>query len=313
MKENLFIRVGPTGIGKTNLSIELAKALNGEIISADSMQIYKYMDIGTAKVSKDEMKGVPHYLVDIVNPDEDFTVSNYKENAKKIISEINLKGKLPIVVGGTGLYINSLIYDLNFTKVTSDNKLRDRLEDIGNEYGNEFLHNKLKNIDKISAEKINKNDRKRVIRAIEIYKITGKPMSTHNKDFRKPNNEYNETIIGLNMDRAKLYEKINHRVDLMINDGLIDEVKFLLNMGYNKNLVSMQGIGYKEIIMYLEGNISLEESIQIIKKGSRNYAKRQLTWFRRNKQIHWVNIDDYSDFNILVEELAYNFKNKDFK
>lgn len=313
MKENLFIIVGPTGIGKTRVSISLAKALNGEVISADSMQIYKHMNIGTGKIRKKEMEGISHHLIDIVNPDEDFTVSNYKRSAKKIISEINSRGKLPIVAGGTGLYINSLIYDLNFTKVASNDKLRIELEDIGDEYGNEFLHNKLKEIDEKSAVKIHKNDRKRVIRAIEIYKVTGKPMSLHNKDFRKPNNEYNLTMIGLNMDRKKLYEKINSRVDLMIKNGLLEEVKSLLDMGYNKELISMQGIGYKEIIMYLEGDISLDESIELIQKGSRNYAKRQLTWFKRNEKINWINVDDFSHFNHLIDHIILQFNSKSFK
>lgn len=313
MKENLFMIVGPTAIGKTGVSIALTKALNGEIISADSMQIYKYMDIGTAKVKKEEMEGIPHYLVDIINPDQDFTVSNYKDCAKKIITEIHSRGKLPIVVGGTGLYINSLIYDLNFTKVASDNKLRIELEKIGDKYGNKFLHNKLKKIDEESARKIHENDRKRTIRAIEIYKVTGKPMSLHNKNFRKPNNDYNLTIIGLNMDRERLYQRINNRVDLMVSDGLLEEVKNLLNMGYDKNMISMQGIGYKEIIMYLEGHIELDKSIEIIKRGSRNYAKRQLTWFRRNKTINWMNVDDFADFNSLVKNIIYNFETKNFK
>lgn len=313
MKENLFILTGPTAIGKTNVSIELAKALNGEIISADSMQIYKHMDIGTAKIKKEEMQEIPHYLVDIIDPDEDFTVANYKENAQKFISEINSKEKLPIVVGGTGLYINSLIYDLNFTKVPSDPKLREKLEKIGEEYGNDFLHNKLKQIDEESSIKINKNDRKRIIRAIEIYKITGKPRSLHNNNFRKPNNEYNFTMIGLNMDRKDLYDRINARVDSMIDNGLLDEVKSLLDMGYNKDLISMQAIGYKELIMYLEGKISLEESIEVIKKASRHYAKRQLTWFRRNEFINWINIDAFPDKSSLIEYIICNFKNKTFQ
>lgn len=313
MKENLFIIVGPTGIGKTSVSISLAKALDGEIVSADSMQIYKYMNIGTAKIQNEEMKDIPHYLVDFVNPDVDFTVSNYKRNAKKIISEINSREKLPIVVGGTGLYINSLIYDLNFTKVISNEKLRIKLENMADEFGNKFLHNRLKEIDPKSAEKIHKNDRKRVIRAIEIYEVTGKPMSLHNKDFRKPNDEYNLTMIGLNMDRKKLYEKINKRVNIMIEKGLIEEVKGLLKMGYNKDLISLEGIGYKEIIMYLEDDISLDESIELIKKNSRNYAKRQLTWFRRNEKVNWLDLDDFSDFNSLIKHIIFKYENKGFK
>lgn len=312
MKENLFILIGPTAVGKTDVSIELAKRLNGEIISADSMQIYKYMNIGTAKIKKEEMQGIPHYLVDIIKPDKDFTVSNYKEKAKSIIKDINKRNKLPIVVGGTGLYVNSLIYDLNFTKVESDDKLRCKLDNLGNKYGNEYLHDKLKKVDIESARKININDRQRIIRAIEIYKLTGKPRSEHNKNFRKLNNEYNLSMVGLNMDREKLYNRINHRVDIMIDNGLVEEVKSLLERGYKKSLISMQGIGYKEIIMYLEGDITLDKSIEIIKQGSRNYAKRQLTWFRREKRVNWVNVDDFSDLNSLVDHIVCNFKNKSF-
>lgn len=299
MKEKLIVIVGPTGIGKTSLSLEIASSLNGEIISADSMQIYKYMNIGTAKIKEDEMKNIPHYLIDFLEPDEEFSVSNYRDRTKQIITKINNKDKIPILVGGTGLYVNSIVYDLNFTKVASDEDVRAELENSKNKFGNEYLLNMLREVDPKSADRINVNDTKRIIRAIEIYKITGKPMSLHNNNFRKINDDYNLAMIGLNMDRKKLYDRINHRVDEMIQNGLIDEVKSLIESGYDKNLISMQAIGYKEIIMYLEGSVTLERAIEMIKKGSRNYAKRQLTWFRREDRIKWFNIDKYDNINEL--------------
>lgn len=311
-KDNLFILVGPTASGKTSVSIELAKKLNGEIISADSMQIYKHMDIGTAKVTPEEMEDIPHYLIDIVYPDEEFTVADYKENAEKFIADINSRKKLPIVVGGTGLYVNSLVYDLNFTQVPPNEEIRNRLESLADKYGNEYIHKMLEKIDNESYNKINVMDRKRIIRAIEIYEVTGKPMSEQNKNFRKPIDKYNLVVVGLNMDREKLYERINLRVDKMVEEGLVEEVSKLLEMGYNKDLVSMQGIGYKEIISYLEGELTLEESLELIKKGTRNYAKRQLTWFRRDKRIKWVNVDEFSSMDYLIEYII-DYSEKIFK
>lgn len=302
-KENLFVLLGPTAIGKTDISIDLAKKMNGEIISADSMQIYKYMDIGSAKVTKKEMKDIKHHLIDFLYPDEEFTVANYKCRAEKLITEISNNNKLPIVAGGTGLYINSLVYDLHFTQVAPNEVFRNKLEKIAEEKGNEFLHQKLAEIDELSSEKISINDQKRVIRALEIYEVTGKTMSEYNKNFRKPVEKYNLVMVGLNMDRAKLYERINLRVDIMIESGLVEEVKHILSKGYNKDLVSMKGIGYKEIIMYLEGTLTLVESIELIKQKSRNYAKRQLTWFRRDDRIKWVDLDDYSLKESLSNEI----------
>lgn len=304
MKENLFILMGPTAVGKTSLSIKLAKELNGEIISADSMQIYKYMDIGTAKVTESEMDGIIHHMVDIIEPDKSFSVSNYKDLTSQLISEINNRKKLPIVVGGTGLYINSLTYNLNFSSVAPDEKIRSRLELLGDQYGNEYLHEMLSMVDKESAERISIKDRKRIIRALEIYEITGSTMTEYNKNFRSLNTDYNLVMVCLNMERSKLYENINKRVDIMIEMGLIDEVKKILSMGYNKDLVSLQGIGYKEIIQYLENEISLADAIEKIKQGSRNYAKRQLTWFRRDNRIKWVDVDDFKSIN----ELSYEIK-----
>lgn len=309
-KDNLFILIGPTAIGKTALSIELAKRFNGEIISADSMQIYKYMDIGSAKVTKEEMDGIPHYLLDIVAPDEEFTVAKYKRNAVELIKDINNRNKLPMVVGGTGLYINSLVYNLDFTEVPPNEEIRKELEDLANKYGNEYLHQELEKIDSKAASILSINDRQRMIRALEIYKITGVSKSDQNPNFREPVTDYNLVMIGLNMDRATLYERINKRVDIMLENGLIEEIKMLMDMGYNKDMVSMKGIGYKEMMMYLEGSISLEEAIEMIKKGSRNYAKRQLTWFRRDPRIHWVYVDEFESTDKIADHILEYSKDK---
>ncbi len=306
LKENLCIIVGPTSIGKSDLAINLAIKHNGEIISADSMQIYKYMDIGTAKVKKDEMKGIPHHMIDIITPDVGFTVSNFKNGAKEHITEIYSKGKLPIVVGGTGLYVNSLIYNLDFAQIPPNEELRLQYEDLIEKFGNEYLHEQLVKVDPISGEKISVNDKKRIMRALEIYDTTGKTMSEHNKNFRVMNEDYNLVYIALNMDRKDLYEKINNRVDIMFQNGLVEEVKDILEMGYNKDLIALKAIGYKEIIMYLENEITLEEASEMIKKGSRNYAKRQLTWFRRDNRIKWINVDEY-DNNIDIGNIISNY------
>jgi len=309
MKENLLIITGPTAVGKTNSSIKLAKDLNGEIISADSMQIYKYMDIGTAKIQREEMQGIKHHLVDIIYPDEDFTVSDYKNKATSIISNINRDTRLPIVVGGTGLYINSLVYKLNFATVPPNEVLREKYENLANEYGNKYIHEQLSKVDKESGKKIHVRDRRRIIRALEVYHTSGITMSQYSKDFRQESDEYNLAMICLNMNRAKLYDKINSRVDQMMDKGLIQEVKDILEMGYNKDLVSLQGIGYKEIIMYLDGYINLNEAVEKIKQGSRNYAKRQLTWFRRDKRIQFIDIDYFNDSNELVTNIKTYINN----
>ncbi len=314
-KDNLCILIGPTAIGKTDLSIRLAGHLNGEIISADSMQIYRHMNIGTAKISEKEMKGIPHYLVDIVYPDEEYSVADYKNQAVEIIKDINSRGKTALLVGGTGLYINSLVYDLNFSRAAANDDIRMKYEALADRYGNEYLHSELMKIDSVSANKIKLGDRKRLIRAIEVYEVTGKKMSDQNMNFRKESEDFNLIMLGLNMDRTKLYERINSRVDKMLEDGLVDEVAKLLEMGYHKNLTSLQGIGYKEIIMYMEGQISLDEAIEKIKRGTRNYAKRQLTWFKRDRRIKWFDIDKFSDIEDLLESiLAYTYgqlKNKE--
>ena len=308
MKKNLVILLGPTGIGKTDLSLKLAKALNGEIISCDSMQIYKYMDIGSAKVSRDDQLEIKHHMVDIVYPEEEFTVADFKRKAEAIINDLNNKGKLPIVTGGTGLYINSLVYNLNFTRVGADYELRAELEDLAEKNGAKVVHNILTNVDPESAKKLHPNDLKRVIRAIEIYKLSGTTMSQYNKNFRTEVTDYNLSMIGLTMDRQNLYERINLRVDKMIEAGLIDEVKFLLDKGYTKDLVSMQGIGYKEFIDYLDDKMTLEDTIDLVKKKSRNYAKRQLTWFRRDNRIKWFDKDEYLKEEDILKDIITEIK-----
>lgn len=280
--ENLIIITGPTGIGKTELSLELAKKYKGEIISSDSMQIYKKLNIGTAKIDLNKTS-ILHHMVDIIEPSDNFTVADFKNSAKKIITDINNRDGLPFLVGGTGLYINSLVYNLDFTETEPDYEYRDELREILEEEGSEFLYEKLQDQDKNMAEKIHKNNGQRIIRALEILKNGNKK----GDNFREENNDYNLIYIGLNMDRAKLYQKINQRVDKMIDLGLIDEVKNLLDEGLDKNSQSLKAIGYKEVISYLDGNIVFDEMVDLIKKNSRHYAKRQLTWFRRDKRIKW--------------------------
>lgn len=280
--ENLIIITGPTGIGKTELSLELAKKYKGEIISSDSMQIYKKLNIGTAKIDLNKTS-ILHHMVDIIEPSDNFTVADYKNSAKKIITDINNRDGLPFLVGGTGLYINSLVYNLDFTETEPDYEYRDELREILEEEGSEFLYEKLQDQDRDMAEKIHKNNGQRIIRALEILKSGNKK----GDNFREENKDYNLIYIGLNMDRAKLYEKINQRVDKMIDLGLVDEVKNLLDEGLDKNSQSLKAIGYKEVISYLDSEIDFAEMVDLIKKNSRHYAKRQLTWFRRDKRIKW--------------------------
>ena len=280
--ENLVIITGPTGIGKTELSLELAKKYKGEIISSDSMQIYKKLNIGTAKIDLNKTS-IPHHMIDIIEPSDNFTVADFKNSAKKIITDINNRGGLPFLVGGTGLYINSLVYNLDFTETEPDYEYRDELREILEEEGSEFLYEKLQDQDSDMAEKIHKNNGQRIIRALEILKSGNKK----GDNFREENKDYNLIYIGLNMDRAKLYEKINQRVDKMIDLGLVDEVKNLLDEGLDKNSQSLKAIGYKEVISYLHSEIDFAEMVDLIKKNSRHYAKRQLTWFRRDKRIKW--------------------------
>ncbi|WP_195946827.1 tRNA (adenosine(37)-N6)-dimethylallyltransferase MiaA [Paraclostridium bifermentans] len=304
----LVILTGPTAVGKTNLSIQLAKKMNMEIISADSMQIYKYMDVGSAKVTEDEMNGVKHYLIDEITPDYSFSVSEFQERANDYINQIVKKGKFPLVTGGTGLYLNSLIYNMDFAKSDADNELREMLRVELEENGIDYMYEKLKSLDEEAANRIHKNNTKRVIRAIEVC-MSGKKMSDFSNDL-KLNEKYEPIIIVLNRDREHLYRRINKRVDIMISQGLEDEVKTLLNMGYSSDLVSMQGIGYKEIIKYLNDEYTYEEAIEIIKRDSRRYAKRQLTWFRRYENAKWFDLDNYNDEKILLNDVISYIEKK---
>lgn len=295
IKKPLIVLTGPTGVGKTDLSIKLAKAINGEIISADSIQVYKYMDVGSAKITPEEMSGVKHYLIDILEPDEEFNIYLFKEYAKKAMEEIWNKGKIPIITGGTGFYIQSIIYDIEFSEEETDKEIRNKYEELAKLHGNSYVHNILREIDPESAKIIHENNLKRVIRAIEYYEHTGEKISVHNERESEKISPYNFRYFVLNRDRDVLYERINKRVDKMIEDGLVDEVKELINKGYSKDLTSMQGIGYKEIIEHLEGNISLSEAIEKIKQDTRHFAKRQLTWFRREKEVIMLNYEDFDN------------------
>ncbi len=304
-KKPLIILTGPTASGKTELSVRLADRIGGEIISADSIQVYKHMDIGSAKVTKEEMQGIKHYLIDEFEPDEEFNIYIFKERAKKYVNEIHNKGKIPIVAGGTGFYIQSLIYDIDFDEEENDKSYRIELESIAEEKGNEYLHNMLKLVDEKAAADIHQNNVKRVIRALEYHKMTGKKISEHNEEQREKESPYNFKYYVLNMDRDILYDRINRRIDIMLENGLVDEVKKLIDMGYNRNLVSMQGLGYKEIASYLDGEISLDEAIYILKRDTRHFAKRQLTWFRRERNVEFINYEDFNmDKDKMLEYMA---------
>ena len=291
MLSKVIIILGPTASGKTKTSIEVAKKFNGEIISADSMQIYKFMDIGTAKPDLLERDGIKHYLIDEIFPDETFSVAKFQSLALNYIECILKAGKTPIVTGGTGLYLNSLIYNINFSETISDWDLRERLTQIALEKGNSFLHHMLEEIDPVAAAKIHENNIKRVIRAIEVFEYTKKTITSHQEISLLTPPKHQFILFGLKMDRAILYERINKRVDIMFEKGLVGEVQQLVEMGYHHQTIAMQGIGYKEILQYLKGEFSLSEVIEIIKRNSRHYAKRQLTWFNKIEDIHWVDTD----------------------
>lgn len=302
-KKPLIILTGPTAVGKSALSISLAKDIGGEIISADSMQVYKYMDIGTDKISPEQMEGVTHYLVDEFEPDEEFNVVTFQKYAKKYISEIHKKNKIPILVGGTGFYIQAVLYDIDFKGAKDDYTYRNKLEELAKKKGRDYIHNQLEKVDPESAKAIHPNNLQRVIRALEYYKETGELMSLHNKKQKDKTSPYDFCYFVLNKDREKLYNSINLRVDEMIEEGLVDEVKSLLDRGYTEDLVSMQGLGYKEIIPYIQGERTLEEAIYLLKRDTRHYAKRQLTWFRREKNINWINKEDYTNDNNILSHM----------
>ena len=301
-KKKLIILTGPTAVGKTKLSIETARMLNAEIISADSMQVYKYMDIGTAKITKEEMEDITHYMVDELEPDEEFNAVVFKRLALKYMDEIYKKGKIPLIVGGTGFYIQALLYDIDFTENDDDGgAIRKELEELARVKGGEYLHSELAKVDKESADDIHPNNVKKVIRALEYYKLTGQKMSEHNKEQRQKESPYNFLYLVLNDDRQLLYDRIDKRIDIMLKDGLIDEVKFLKEKGYAKDLVSMQGLGYKEILDYLDGSSTLDEAIYILKRDTRHFAKRQLTWFRREKVTTWIDKSKFESDDAILE------------
>ena len=302
-KPTVIVICGPTASGKTALSIELAKRINGDIVSADSMQIYKDMDIGSAKVTVDELKGIIHYLIDCVLPNERYSVANYKQDAKIAIEEIIDKGKVPIVVGGTGLYIDSLIYEIEYKDIKIDEEYRSDLEKIRDEQGLEVLYNKALEIDPEAMKKISPNDFKRISRVLEIYEATGKTKTQQEVESRLNEIPYDYKVFAIDYNREKLYERINKRVDIMIEKGLINEVKSLVET-YSEFPTAMQGLGYKEVKQYLDGEMSKEEMTEKIKQESRRYAKRQFTWFRKNKQTIWINgeSDIKENIDIILEE-----------
>ena len=287
-KNKLIILAGPTASGKTSVSIDLAKRLGGEIISADSMQVYKYMDVGTAKISVEEMQGVKHHLIDVLDPKEDFNIVKFQNMVKCSIEEIVKNGHIPILVGGTGFYIQSIIYDIDFNNEDDNSSVRKKLEEEYDAFGADFMHEKLKKIDIVSAQTIHKNNKKRIIRAIEYFLMNNEPISSHNEVQREKKSPYDYRFFVLNPPRDILYERINKRVDIMVENGLVDEVKKLREMGLSTANISMQGIGYKEIIEYLDGLVSLETAIENIKQNTRHMAKRQVTWFKREKDVIYV-------------------------
>ncbi len=291
----LIIITGPTAVGKTALSVRLAKAIGGEIISADSMQVYRHMDIGSAKIKKEEMDGVPHYLIDVLDPEEEFNVAVFQKMAKEAVEEIYSHGHIPIVAGGTGFYIQALLYDIDFTENGEDTSIRMELEKLGQERGAEFLHNLLRDIDPDSANEIHENNMKRVIRAIEYYRQTGERISEHNKREKQKKSPYDFLYYVVNTERARLYERIDRRVDLMLEQGLVEEVMHLKDMGLTRDMVSMQGLGYKEILDYLQEKYTLEEAVYVLKRDTRHFAKRQITWFKRERDVRWLDLPDFNN------------------
>lgn len=290
----LIVLTGPTAVGKTKLSIALAKAVNGEIISADSMQVYRHMDIGSAKIRPEEMQGVRHYLVDILEPTQDFNIVLFQKYAKQAITEIYEKEKIPIIVGGTGFYIQSVLYDIDFQESDEDTALRAELEQLAREKGVEYLHDMLRECDPKAAQEIHANNVKRVIRAIEFHRQTGRKISEHNAAEREKKSAYDSCYFVLTDKRDRLYENIDRRVDMMIGEGLVDEVRRLMDMGCRRDSTAMQGLGYKEVISYLAGEITLEEAVYTIKRDTRHFAKRQLTWFRRERDVIWIEKDKFA-------------------
>ncbi|MBR6652704.1 MAG: tRNA (adenosine(37)-N6)-dimethylallyltransferase MiaA [Anaerotignum sp.] len=305
MKKPLIVIGGPTACGKTGFSIKLAKEIGGEIISADSMQVYRYMDIGTAKVTPEEADGVPHYLIDEFDPDEEYNVMLFQQKAKAYMEQIWAKGKVPILVGGTGFYINALLYDNDFTETENDTSYREECYKLAQEQGPEVLFERLKDVDPEYAEIMHANNVKRVTRALEYHYLTGQKFSEHNAEQKEKETPYDAAVIILNMDREKLYERIELRIDIMMEQGLLAEVQGLLDKGYTPDLVSMQGIGYKEFIPYFNGECTLEEAVTQLKTNTRRFAKRQLTWFRRQIEGLWVDLSKSTGEEAMSDVLEY--------
>lgn len=303
-KDKLIILAGPTASGKTAVSIDLAKRIGGEIISADSMQIYRGMDIGTAKITADEMQGVKHYLINVSDPKEDFNIVKFQNMVKCSIEEIKKNGHIPILVGGTGFYIQSVIYDINFDKEDDNGSIRKVLEEEYDKMGADFMYEKLKKIDNISAENIHKNNKKRIIRAIEYFLINNALISEHNELQRKKTSPYDFRFFVLNPKRDILYDRINKRVDKMVEKGLVDEVKSLIESGISIDNISMQGIGYKEIVEYLEGNIPLDKAVESIKQNTRHMAKRQVTWFKRERDVIYIDPFEFENNEKIVDYMV---------
>ena len=299
-KKKLLVLTGPTAVGKTKLSIELAKRVGGEIISADSMQVYRGMDIGSAKITKEEMGGGRHHLIDILEPTEEFNVTLFQRLVKEAMEGIYERGHIPILVGGTGFYIQAVLYDIDFTDTEDETGLRRELEEKAEEMGKEYMHEWLSKIDPESAEKIPAGNVKRVIRAIEYYLQTNKPISEHNREQRKKQSPYDFYYFVLNIDRKNLYDRIEKRIDLMLKDGLLEEVQRLKEAGVKSGMTSMQGLGYKEILSYLNGECSLEEAVYLIKRDTRHFAKRQLTWFRREEDVIWIDKEAFGEDDIKI-------------
>ncbi len=306
MKPPLIVLTGPTAVGKTSLSIRLAHALNGEIISADSMQVYRHMDIGSAKITRQEMEGVPHHLIDVLEPHEEFNVTIFQSMAQKALTGIYERGRIPIVVGGTGFYIQALLYAIDFKENDSNGTIRRELEYLGEKHGNEYLHQILHRIDPEAAQQIHANNRKRVIRAIEYYRLTGQLISEHNRKEREKTSPYHFFYFVLNCHRELLYRRIEQRVDEMIASGLVAEVEQLRNMGCHRGMVSMQGLGYKEILDYLEHRCTWEEAVTVLKRDTRHFAKRQLTWFRRERDVRWLELEQFNQDRQQVFEYILN-------
>ena len=309
-KQPLIIITGPTAVGKTALSVETALKLDGEIISADSMQVYRGMDIGTAKIKEEEKKGVPHHLIDIINPDEEFNVTIFKDMAKKCIDDIASRGKIPIIAGGTGFYIQSVLYDVDFTDYDEDKRseVRMLLEDTLEEKGIDFMYERLKEVDPKYAEVIHKNNIRRVLHGLEYNIMTGNRLSEHNEEQRERTSPYNFLYFVLNDDRAKVYGRINKRVDEMLRDGLADEVRGLLEAGYSRDLQSMQGLGYKEMADYLYGECRYDEAVEIIKRDTRHFAKKQLTWFKRERVTVELNREVLGSDDKILEHILFSAK-----